>query len=64
MGEYFLTLDKNNFDDEMKYHLFNNDINRADLLDLLGDGFISIQQYIDYVDYLDYLEDIDVQFKW
>lgn len=46
----FLRLDEYNFDSEMLYHLFNNDINMDDLKDLLKDGFITHKQYQDYID--------------
>ena len=46
----FLRLDEYNFDSEMLYHLFNNDINMDDLKDFLRDGFITPKQYQDYID--------------
>lgn len=46
----FLRLDKNNFDSEILYHLFNDDINMDDLKDFLKDGFITRKQYQDYMD--------------
>lgn len=55
--DYSCRLDTNNFDDEIKYRLTNGDINRADLIDFLADGFITSQQFLYYIDYLDYLEE-------
>ena len=46
----FLRLDGYNFDSEILYHLFNNDINMDDLKDFLKDGFITHEQYQDYID--------------
>ena len=46
----FLRLDEYNFDSEILYHLFNNDINIDDLKDFLKDGFITPKQYQDYID--------------
>lgn len=46
----FLRLDEYNFDSEILYHLFNNDINMDDLKDFLKDGFITPKQYQDYID--------------
>lgn len=46
----FLRLDEYNFDSEILYHLFNNDINMDDLKDFLTDGFITHKQYQDYID--------------
>lgn len=46
----FLKLDEYNFDSEILYHLFNNDINMDDLKDFLKDGFITPEQYQDYID--------------
>lgn len=46
----FLRLDKNNFDSEILYHLFNDDIDMDDLKDFLKDGFITSKQYQDYMD--------------
>lgn len=46
----FLRLDEYNFDSEMLYHLFNNDINMDDLKDFLKDGFITPEQYQNYID--------------
>lgn len=46
----FLRLDEYNFDSEILYHLFNNDINMDDLKDFLKDGFITYEQYQDYID--------------
>ena len=46
----FLKLDEYNFDSEILYHLFNNDINMDDLKDFLKDGFITHKQYQDYID--------------
>lgn len=46
----FLRLDEYNFNSEILYHLFNNDINMDDLKDLLKDGFITHKQYQDYID--------------
>lgn len=45
----FLRLDEYNFDSEILYHLFNNDINMDDLKDFLKDGFITHEQYQDYI---------------
>lgn len=55
--DYNCRLDTNNFDDEIKFRLFNEQINRADLIDFLSEGFITSKQFVDYVGYLDYLED-------
>lgn len=55
--DYNLRLDPQNFDDEIKFRLFHEQINRTDLIDFLSEGFITSQQFVDYVDYLDYLED-------
>ena len=49
-------LDTNNFDDEMKYRLANEEILREDLLDLLSDGFITTKQFVEYNEYCDYME--------
>lgn len=49
-------LDTNNFDDEMKYRLANEEILREDLLDLLSDGFITPKQFVEYNEYCDYME--------
>lgn len=46
----FLRLDEYNFNSEILYHLFNNDINMDDLKDFLKDGFITSEQYQDYID--------------
>lgn len=46
----FLRLDEYNFDSEILYHLFNNDINMDDLKDFLKDGFITYEQYQNYID--------------
>lgn len=48
--------DTNNFDDELKYRLANEEILREDLLDLLSDGFITAQQFVEYNEYCDYME--------
>ena len=45
----FLRLDEYNFDSEILYHLFNNDINMDDLKDFLKDGFITHEQYQNYI---------------
>ena len=45
----FLRLDEYNFDSEILYHLFNNDINMDDLKDFLKDAFITHKQYQDYI---------------
>lgn len=57
--DYNLRLDNNNFDDEIKFRLSNEDINREDLLDFLSEGFITVQQFVDYIDFLDYMEGDD-----
>lgn len=49
-------LDLNNFDDELKYRLANEEILREDLLDLLSDGFITPKQFVEYNEYCDYME--------
>lgn len=54
--DYNCRLDINNFNDEIKFRLFQEQINRADLIDFLSEGFITSQQFVDYIDYLDYLE--------
>lgn len=46
----FLRLDEYNFDSEILYHLFNNDINTDDLKDFLKDGFITPEQYQNFID--------------
>lgn len=46
----FLRLDEYNFNSEILYHLFNNDIDMDDLKDFLKDGFITPKQYQDYID--------------
>lgn len=46
----FLRLDRYNFDSEILYHLFNDDIDMDDLKDFLKDGFITPKQYQDYID--------------
>lgn len=46
----FLRLDEYNFNSEILYHLFNDDINMDDLKDFLKDGFITPKQYQDYID--------------
>lgn len=57
--DYNSRLDNNNFDDEIKFRLSNEDINREDLLDFLSEGFIAVQQFVDYIDFLDYMEGDD-----
>lgn len=57
--DYNSRLDNNNFDDEIKFRLSNEDINREDLLDFLSEGFITVQQFVDYIDFLDYMEGDD-----
>ena len=47
----FLRLDVNNYDDEIKYHIDNGDLNREDLIDFLLENRISVRQFIDYVEY-------------
>lgn len=57
--DYNSRLDNNNFYDEIKFRLSNEDINREDLLDFLSEGFITVQQFVDYIDFLDYMEGDD-----
>ena len=47
----FLRLDTNNYDDEIKYHIDNGDLNSQDLIDFLSENRISVRQFIDYVEY-------------
>lgn len=47
----FLRLDTNNYDDEIKYHIDNGDLNREDLIDFLSENRISVRQFIDYIEY-------------
>lgn len=47
----FLRLDTNNYDDEIKYHIDNGDLNREDLIDFLSENRISVKQFIDYIEY-------------
>lgn len=49
--ENFLRLDTNNYDDEIKYHIDNGDLNREDLIDFLSEDRISVKQFIDYIEY-------------
>lgn len=47
----FLRLDTNNYDDEIKFHIDNGDLNREDLIDFLSEDRISVKQFIDYIQY-------------
>lgn len=49
--DYNSRLDTNNYDDEIKYHIDNGDLNREDLIDFLSENRISVKQFIDYVEY-------------
>lgn len=49
--DYNSRLDINNYDDEIKYHIDNGDLNRNDLIDFLSEDRISVKQFIDYIEY-------------
>lgn len=57
-NELQLDLDPYNFEDEIKFHLFNEDINREDLLDLLSEGLIDVNTFCEANAYCDYLEEV------
>lgn len=48
---YNLSFDPQNYDDQIKFHIDNGDLNQEDLLDFLSEGRISIKQFIDYIEY-------------
>lgn len=49
--DYNSRLDTNNYDDEIKFHIDNSDLNREDLIDFLSENRISVKQFIDYIEY-------------
>lgn len=49
--DYNGRLDTRNYDDEIKYHIDNGDLNREDLIDFLSEDRISVKQFIDYIEY-------------
>lgn len=49
--DYNTRLDTNNYDDEIKYHIDNGDLNREDLINFLSENRISVKQFIDYIEY-------------
>ena len=49
--DYNSRLDNRNYDDEIKYHIDNGDLNQEDLIDFLSENRISVKQFIDYIEY-------------
>ena len=49
--DYNSRLDTSNYDDEIKFHIDNGDLNSQDLIDFLSEGRISIKQFINYIEY-------------
>ena len=61
--DYVLRQDQYNFDDEIEYRIFNNELGLQDLIDLFKDEFISAETFINAVEYLQYLQDSDIEIK-
>lgn len=61
--DFILRQDQYNFNDEIEYRIFNNELNLQDLIDLFKDEFISAETFINAVEYLQYLEDSDIEIK-
>lgn len=61
--DYVLRQDQYNFDDEIEYRIFNNELGLQDLIDLFKDEYISVETFINAVEYLQYLEDSDIEIK-
>lgn len=61
--DYVLRQDQYNFDDEIEYRLFSNELGLQDLINLFKDEFISVETFINAVEYLQYLEDSDIEIK-
>lgn len=57
LEDNFLRLDTNNYNDEIKYHIDNGDLNKEDLIDFLSENRISVRHFIDYVEYGGFEED-------
>ena len=49
--DYNCRLDPYNYDNEIKLHIDNGDLNSQDLIDFLSEGRISTKQFIDYIEY-------------
>lgn len=60
---FVLNQDLYNFDDEIEYRIFNNELGLQDLIDLFKDGYITVETFINAVEYLQYLEDSDIEIK-
>ena len=61
--DFILRQDQYNFNDEIEYRIFNNELSLQDLIDLFKDEFISAETFINAVEYLQYLEDSDIEIK-
>ena len=61
--DYLLRQDQYNFDNEIEYRIFNNELGLQDLIDLFRDEYISKETFINAVEYLQHLEDSDIEIK-
>lgn len=61
--DFVLNQDLYNFDDEIEYRIFNNELGLQDLIDLFKDGYIPVETFINAVEYLQYLQDSDIDIK-
>lgn len=55
-GEYFLTQDPLNFNDELCNLIFYEKLNKQDLCDIYENGYISKDDLDFYIDYINFLK--------